>query len=369
MRLPRLSWMFLGAFGISATLPLLAAPDPTLKSTCAPTATTLCLNEGRFSVSATWQRSDGSNGRGNAVLLTDDTGYFWFFDPANIEVVTKALNACAVNDAYWVFSSGLTNVGVNLMVTDVATGRSRNYTSPIAVPYAPVQDTSSFATCSTPTTRVADVNGTWATNLTIGGFLYPASLTLVQVGTSVSGAASVFGGGGGSVTGTVDGQKLTFSVTEVSPCPGAYSGTALLSDSSLSISGSVSGSDCLGSYSGTVYGAKTFVGGPPSKGNALVAGFWDATLDFSQGQFLAEIAFVQNGSSINGTAVIAGRGSGSLTGSVVNDNIRFTVNELSPCLGIFVGDASVSGDAIRSGFISGSDCGGSYSGSFSATRR
>ena len=369
MRVQRRSWMFLGAFGISAALPLLAAPEPIPTSACLPSATTLCLNEGRFSVSATWQKSDGSNGQGNAVLLTDDTGYFWFFDPANIEVVTKALNACAVNDAYWVFSSGLTNVGVNLTVTDVATGQSRNYTNPINAPYVSVQDTISFATCSTPTTRVADVNGTWATNLTIGGSLYPASLTLLQAGTSVSGTASVFGGGGGSVTGTVDGQTLNFSVTEVNPCPGAYSGTALVSDSSLDISGSLSGSDCLGSYSGTVYGAKTFVGGPASKGNASVAGLWDATLDFSQGPFLATIAFVQNGSSINGTAVIVGRGSGSLTGSVVGDNIRFTVNELSPCLGIFVGDASVSGNAIGSGYIAGSDCGGSYSGSFSATRR
>src|SRR5215471_19315358 len=211
MRFHRCLWVLLGASGIAAAS-LAATPESFPKSACAPSPTTLCLLDGRFSVSATWQKSDGSNGHGNAVLLTDDTGYFWFFDPASIEVVTKALNGCAINDEYWIFSSGLTNVGVSLTVTDLATGQSKNYANPVDTPYAVVEDTRAFATCATPTPHVADVNGTWAANLTVNGSIYPATFTLLQTGSTVSGTASVFGGGGGSMTGAIDGQTLHFSV-------------------------------------------------------------------------------------------------------------------------------------------------------------
>ena len=50
----------------------------------------LCLG-GRFKVEVAWETAN-REGPGNAVALTDDTGYFWFFDPANVEVVVKALD-------------------------------------------------------------------------------------------------------------------------------------------------------------------------------------------------------------------------------------------------------------------------------------
>jgi hypothetical protein len=115
---------------------------------CVPNGTTLCLNAGRFEVKAAWRRQDGSTGEGTAVPLTDDSGYFWFFNSANIELVTKVLNACFDPfQSYWVFAAGLTNVEVTLTVTDTRTGWVKTYLNPLGTPYAPIQDTSAFSTC------------------------------------------------------------------------------------------------------------------------------------------------------------------------------------------------------------------------------
>ena len=81
--------------------------------TCAKDSHTLCLNGGRFSVSASFSEAPGALPvQATAVPLTNDTGYFWFFDPANVEMVAKVLPGCALNGEYWVFAGGLTNVGV-----------------------------------------------------------------------------------------------------------------------------------------------------------------------------------------------------------------------------------------------------------------
>ena len=59
-----------------------------------PTPTTLCLSGRRFAVRVTWRvPSTGKSGAGTAVSLGADTGYFWFFDDANIELVVKVLDA------------------------------------------------------------------------------------------------------------------------------------------------------------------------------------------------------------------------------------------------------------------------------------
>ena len=101
-------------------------------------ATTLCLNNGRFSVRTVWTTGSGT-GSGQAVALTGDTGYFWFFSPNNVEMVTKVVTGCPVNNRYWVFAGGLTNVNVVMTVTDTQTGTVRTYVNPqgIAVPAHP----------------------------------------------------------------------------------------------------------------------------------------------------------------------------------------------------------------------------------------
>ena len=65
----------------------------------------------------------------------------------DIEMVTKVLGACGINGNYWVFSAGLTNVKVTLTVLDTSNGISEQYVNPLGSAFAPLQDTSAFATC------------------------------------------------------------------------------------------------------------------------------------------------------------------------------------------------------------------------------
>jgi PKD repeat protein len=115
---------------------------------CTPDATSLCLNGGRFRVTASWQRQNGTTGAGAAVPLTGDAGYFWFFNSANVEVITKVLNGCFDPfNSYWVFAAGLTNVKVTLAVEDTSTGALKTYVNPLGTAFLPIQDTSAFSTC------------------------------------------------------------------------------------------------------------------------------------------------------------------------------------------------------------------------------
>lgn len=110
---------------------------------CVPGATSLCLSGGRFRVETTWETATGS-GSGQAIGFSGDSGYFWFFDPANIEVVVKVLDPCPGSAYFWVFAGGLTNVKVTLTVTDTVTGTVKTYLNPQGKPFQPVQDTRAF---------------------------------------------------------------------------------------------------------------------------------------------------------------------------------------------------------------------------------
>ncbi|HTY43156.1 MAG TPA: PKD domain-containing protein [Thermoanaerobaculia bacterium] len=115
---------------------------------CVPNATTLCLSGGRFSVTVGWVTTNLQAGQGNAVGLTDNSGYFWFFDPTNVEIVTKVLNGCAYNNAYWVFSAGLTNAAVFVTVVDTSLDIQYIGYNPMGVAFQPIQDTNAFpASC------------------------------------------------------------------------------------------------------------------------------------------------------------------------------------------------------------------------------
>ncbi|HWN41931.1 MAG TPA: ELWxxDGT repeat protein [Thermoanaerobaculia bacterium] len=96
---------------------------------CQTSGGSLCLG-GRFQVEATWRDFQGNIGRGHAVSLTGDTGYFWFFDPANVEVILKVLDGQGLNGHHWVFYGALSTVEYTLTVTDVQTGASRRYINP-----------------------------------------------------------------------------------------------------------------------------------------------------------------------------------------------------------------------------------------------
>ncbi len=116
---------------------------------CVADDTTLCLSNGRFAVEALWQTSAAESGSGQAVPLTGDTGYFWFFSAANVEVVIKVLNACDLPpfNTFWVFAAGLTDVEVTLRVTDTVSSQVREYFNPLGAPFQPIRQTDAFDTC------------------------------------------------------------------------------------------------------------------------------------------------------------------------------------------------------------------------------
>ena len=134
--------------GASASLERLEVRPPLTSGSCDRESTTeLCLQEGRFGLSASFREPSGTRGSGQAVPLSVDTGYFWFFGETNVEVVAKVIDGCAVNGHYWVFAGGLTDVAATLVVRDVASGLSRTYFNSQSTPFAPILDTSAFATC------------------------------------------------------------------------------------------------------------------------------------------------------------------------------------------------------------------------------
>jgi CSLREA domain-containing protein len=111
---------------------------------CVPGGPVLCLQEGRFRVTATWRTGFLTLGDAQADPLTDDTGNYWFFSPDNLEVMVKILNGCGLNQRWWVFTSGLTDVGVTLNVEELATHRRWTHTQEAGTTYAPVLDTDAF---------------------------------------------------------------------------------------------------------------------------------------------------------------------------------------------------------------------------------
>ncbi|MEA2694872.1 MAG: hypothetical protein QOJ16_4259 [Acidobacteriota bacterium] len=129
----------------ASPLPLVAARTDTRVAigSCVPSPGQLCLNGGRFAVTAAWKDFQGRTGTGTAVSLTADTGYFWFFAPTNVEVVTKVLDGRGLNGKFWLFYGALSNVEYTLTVTDTETGAVRTYKNPLGQ-FGSVADTGAF---------------------------------------------------------------------------------------------------------------------------------------------------------------------------------------------------------------------------------
>lgn len=119
--------------------------DPQLAATnCVPSATALCLLGSRFQVQATFQAQGSPQGQAQTVALTDDSGYLWFFSAGAVEAIVKIVDGCALNQRFWVFAGGLTNVETTITVTDTQTGKMQTYTNPQGKAFQPIQDTSAL---------------------------------------------------------------------------------------------------------------------------------------------------------------------------------------------------------------------------------
>lgn len=118
------------------------APPP-----CQPSASTLCLHNGRFKVEVAW--FDGStHGKGTvSPVAVSDGGLFWFYDNAKTELTVKVTNGCATNNFWWVYYSSSTNVEFSLSLVDTITLNGKTYTLPPNSPRPTVTDMGAFATC------------------------------------------------------------------------------------------------------------------------------------------------------------------------------------------------------------------------------
>jgi hypothetical protein len=113
---------------------------------CVPSPTAACLYN-RFKVEITYDATPGNGtGLANVVLESTASVKFTFFDPTNIEMILKVLNACAPPfNSWWVFAGGLTDVGVSIKVTDTTNGAFKNYSSTKGHLFQTFADTSAFA--------------------------------------------------------------------------------------------------------------------------------------------------------------------------------------------------------------------------------
>lgn len=121
--------------------PVSAPPAP-----CTPGPTALCLQGGRYRVEVTWRDFAGKTGAGSVVPgAAADSGLFWFFAPANWELMVKVLDACADSGYHWVFAAATTTVEYTLTVTDTATGATAVYHNPLGQTAVTVTDTQALS--------------------------------------------------------------------------------------------------------------------------------------------------------------------------------------------------------------------------------
>jgi hypothetical protein len=82
---------------------------------------------GRFTVEVDWVTETPSSGKGIPVQLTSDSGYFWFWEGTNVELLVKLLDKRGINGYYWFFYGALTDVEYTITVTDTETSAVKTY--------------------------------------------------------------------------------------------------------------------------------------------------------------------------------------------------------------------------------------------------
>ncbi len=98
--------------------------DPALIGPCLPAGDrAICLKSGRFRVEGTWHVGNPDRtGYAHMIQKNESSGYAWFFNSDNYELLFKAIDACAGYGRTWIFIAGLTNVEATFTITDTWTG-------------------------------------------------------------------------------------------------------------------------------------------------------------------------------------------------------------------------------------------------------
>ncbi|HEV7786488.1 MAG TPA: hypothetical protein VGQ28_14170, partial [Thermoanaerobaculia bacterium] len=88
-----------------------------------------------------------SDGTAHVVVAGANSGIFWFFSSDNWEVMVKAINACALNSHYWIYSAATTDRFYRMEVFDTLHFQNKVYFNYAGPPAPAVTDSSAFATC------------------------------------------------------------------------------------------------------------------------------------------------------------------------------------------------------------------------------
>ena len=117
---------------------------------CVRNDTTACLANGRFEVRVRWRDAQGQTGFGKRKEIDSNSSVlFWFFNPDNVEFLVKVLDACSLNQRFWVFGAASTDVEYTLEVTDKEAGDVvKTYFNPLGTASPAITDIQAFATCN-----------------------------------------------------------------------------------------------------------------------------------------------------------------------------------------------------------------------------
>lgn len=228
-----------------------------LTGACIPSDKILCVDDisgdRRFKVNIDFSHTGGTSGSGQAIPLSSlgvtQGGAFWFFSQNNPEMLVKVLNACGVNNKYWVFATAGTNVAFTLNIADTVGGTTKTYTNTDNTAALPIQDTAAFP-CSTavPITAYAgNWSGQWVnTTFSTTG---PASM-VVTVDTSAHTFQTVV---------TLGGNVLGGSAPPPQTLGGPYNASGVTINTNGTAFGNISATI---SSSGAIVGSGTSVPNP-----------------------------------------------------------------------------------------------------------
>jgi len=158
---------------------------------CIPDDDTYCLLDGRYRVNVTWAVDRLGTGFGQVPYLDvdgasiridpGDSALFWFFGPANWEILLKMVHACSLGGHNWLFLAATTDVGFTVTVTDAITGSVRQYTNIEGHKADTVNDTKAFI-CVEPTIDILQtpINTAIETNLLANDYGMTKAVGLVE---------------------------------------------------------------------------------------------------------------------------------------------------------------------------------------------
>lgn len=220
----------------------------------------------------------------------------------------------------------------------------------------------------------ADISGKWIATITVTGgeqmpvgTEYSVIFTYTQSGSNVTGNFVTEGGLTGQITGTVNGNNFTFTLTQNNPCPGTFNGSGTINESEDQISGSYTGSDT----NGTMEAQFTAV-----EYEENISGTWLAVVTVTEGEQIpvgtkinVTFTIIQSDSNVTGSYVSEYGITGQLTGTIDGEIFTFTMTQNYPNPGTFNGSGIINefGDQII-GAYTGSDSYGYMEVQFTAVR-